>query len=103
VVTNVGYGFDSHNGHFQSPSAGTFVFSWAGVSPSQYRFKLTLTLNGRNVGHAWADTSGYQSASNSVVLALRKGDRVAVVVTEGKLYEPSSQTGYTTFTGYRIN
>ena len=66
-------------------------------------FRLSLTLNGRQVGHAWAETSGYQSAANSVVLALRRGDRVAVLITEGKLYEPTStNTGYTTFTGYKI-
>ena len=66
-------------------------------------FRLSLTLNGRQVGHAWADTNGYQSASNSVALALRRGDRVALVVTEGRLYEPTStDTGYTTFTGYKI-
>ena len=66
-------------------------------------FRLSLTLNGRQVGHAWADTNGYQSASNSVALALRRGDRVALLVTEGRLYEPTStDTGYTTFTGYKI-
>ena len=55
------------------------------------------------MGHAWADTNGYQSASNSVALPLRRGDRVALLVTEGRLYEPTStDTGYTTFTGYKI-
>ncbi len=104
VVTNVGYGFDAYGGRFEAPSDGLYVFSWSGVAPSQSQFRLSLSLNGRQMAHSWGDTSGYQSAGNSVVLALRRGDRVSLVVSEGRIYEPTStQTGYTTFTGYRIN
>ena len=39
VVTNVGSGFDSYNGRFDCPEAGLYVFSWAGVSPSNSQFR----------------------------------------------------------------
>ena len=44
VVTNVGFGFDSYNGHFDSPEAGVYVFSWSGVSPSNSQFRYMTGL-----------------------------------------------------------
>ncbi len=42
--------------------------------------------------------------SNSAVLVLRKGDRVSLRLTEGRVYEPNgTNSGYTTFTGFRIH
>ena len=33
---------------------------------------------------AWGDTNGYQSGSNTAILALNQGDRVYLVLQEGK-------------------
>ena len=52
---------------------------------------------------SWADSAGYQTASGSVTVSLRLGDRVWLEVEEGQVYEPShSSRGYTSLTGYRI-
>ena len=49
VVTNVGFGFDSYNGYFDSPEAGVYVFSWSGVSPSDSHFRYDATgINNSN-------------------------------------------------------
>ena len=48
-------------------------------------------------------SAGYQSASGSVVLTLRRGDQVHLSVLEGEVFEPrDSDRGYTIFSGHRI-
>ena len=55
------------------------------------------------VAASWADSAGYQTASGSVTVSLRQGDRLWLQVEEGQVYEPShSSRGYTSLNGYRI-
>ena len=42
-----------------------------------------MVRNNQEVVSAWGDTNGYQSASNSAILALNQGDRVYLVLQEG--------------------
>lgn len=104
TITDLGYGWDSNSGEFKAYYAGAYVFSWSGVSPNSENFRLTLMKNGLEVGQIWGDRIGYQSGANTVVLQLNSGDRVYLRVSEGELYEPdSSNRGYTTFSGYKLN
>ncbi|TRY79514.1 hypothetical protein TCAL_09334 [Tigriopus californicus] len=104
TITDLGYGWDSNSGEFKAYYSGAYVFSWSGVSPSSNNFRLTLMKNGLEVGQIWGDRIGYQSGANTVVLELNAGDRVYLRVSEGQLYEPdSSNRGYTTFSGYKLN
>merc|ERR1712227_247583 len=102
-LTNLGGGWDGRTGEFTTPASGTYSFSWSALSPDRQQLRLSLMMNGLEMSSSWADSAGYQSSSGSTVLTLRRGDTVALVVTDGEVFEPrDSRRGYTTFTGYRI-
>merc|ERR1712165_626857 len=105
TVTDVGYGWNSRESYFECYYPGTYVFSWSVVSPSNEETRVSLYKDGRETGHhVWGDRNGYQSASNTAVLSLRKGSRVELRLTEGRLYEPStSSRGYNSFSGFKLN
>ena len=102
-LTNLGGGWDGRTGEFTAPASGTYSFSWSALSPDRQQLRLSLMMNGLEMSSSWADSAGYQSSSGSTVLTLRRGDTVALVVTDGEVFEPrDSRRGYTTFSGYRI-
>merc|ERR1712038_106519 len=105
TVTDVGYGWNSRDSYFECYYPGIYVFSWSVVSPSNEETRVSLYENGRETGHhVWGDRNGYQSASNTAVLNLRKGSRVELRLTEGRLYEPSTTSrGYNSFSGFKLN
>merc|ERR1712227_47707 len=97
-LTNLGGRWDGRTGEFTAPASGTYSFSWSALSPDRQQLRLSLEMTS-----SWADSAGYQSSSGSTVLTLRRGDTVALVVTDGEVFEPSnSRRGYTMFSGYRI-
>jgi len=105
TITDVGYGWNPRDSYFECYYPGTYVFSWSAVSPSNSETRLSLYENGRETGHhVWADRNGYQSASETAVLNLKRGAKVELRLTEGQLYEPSnSGRGYNTFSGFKLN
>ena len=104
TITDVGYGWNSRDSYFECYYPGTYVFTWSVVSPSNEETRVSLYENGRETGHhVWGDRNGYQSASNTAVLNLRKGSRVELRLTEGRLYEPSTTSrGYNSFSGFKL-
>ena len=103
TVTDIGYGWNGSTGKFECYYPGIYVFHWTAVSPQNTQFRISLAKNSVEKGHSWGHYDGYQSATNTVVLDLQRGDEVTLKLTEGSIYEPnSSNRGYTTFSGYRI-
>merc|ERR1711872_567399 len=102
-VTNLGGGWNGATGQFIAPYSGTYHFSWSALSTARHHLKLALVRGGREQVASWADSDGYQAASGAAVITLRRGDSVYLYVEEGEVYESSiSNTGYTTFSGFRI-
>jgi len=102
-LTNLGGGWGRDGAHFTSPASGTYHFSWSALSGKDRELRLALKRDGQEVAASWADSAGYQTASGSVTVSLRQGDRVWLEVEEGQVYEPShSSRGYTSLNGYRI-
>merc|ERR1712227_91075 len=87
-LTNLGGGWDGRTGEFTTPASGTYSFSWSALSPDRQQLRLSLMMNGLEMSSSWADSAGYQSSSGSTVLTLRRGDTVALVVTDGEVFEP---------------
>merc|ERR1712227_516500 len=87
-LTNLGGGWDGRTGEFTAPASGTYSFSWSALSPDRQQLRLSLMMNGLEMSSSWADSAGYQSSSGSTVLTLRRGDTVALVVTDGEVFEP---------------
>ena len=102
-VTNLGGGWNGPAGQFVTPYSGTYYFSWSALSTARNHLKLALVRDGREQVASWADQGGYQAASGSAVLTLRRGETVYLYVEEGEVYESSTtNTGYATFSGFRI-
>ena len=103
TVTNLGGGWNGATGQFGAPHSGTYHFSWAALSPANRQLRLALVRNGQEQAASWADMAGFQTASGTAAITLRRGDTVYLYIEEGQVYEPSnSARGYTTFTGYRV-
>merc|ERR1719410_1715844 len=103
TLTNLGGGWNGRSGEFRAPASGTYVFSWSALSSSNNHLQLALMRNGLEMASSWADSQGYQSASGTAVLTLRRGDLLYLSVLGGEVHEPrNSNRGYTTFSGYRI-
>ena len=103
TLTNLGGGWNGRSGEFRAPASGTYVFSWSALSSSNNHLQLALMRNGLEMVSSWADSQGYQSASGTAVLTLRRGDLLYLSVLGGEVHEPrNSDRGYTTFSGYRI-
>ena len=103
TLTNLGGGWNGRSGEFRAPASGTYFFSWSALSSGNNHLQLALMRNGLEMASSWADSQGYQSASGTAVLTLRRGDVVTLSVLGGEVHEPrNSDRGYTTFSGYRI-
>lgn len=103
TITNLGGGWNGRTGEFRAPSSGTYSFSWSALSTERHHLQLGLMRNGLEQVSSWADRTGYQTASGSAVLTLRRGDTVWLEVLDGEVHEPrNSERGYTTFSGYRL-
>ena len=103
TLTNLGGGWSGRGGEFRAPASGTYVFSWSALSSNNNHLQLALMRNGLEMASSWADAQGYQTASSTAVLTLRRGDVVFLSVLGGEVHEPrNSDRGYTTFSGYRI-
>ena len=103
TLTNLGGGWNGRTGEFRAPASGTYVFAWSALSSDTNHLQLALMRNGLEMASSWADAQGYQTASSTVVLTLRRGDVVSLSVLGGEVHEPrNSNRGYTAFSGYRI-
>ncbi|KAK4023259.1 putative Complement C1q tumor necrosis factor-related protein 2 [Daphnia magna] len=103
TLTDVGYGWYPDRSEFVCYYPGLYFFTFHGLSSQTRQFKLSLVKNNQEVISAWGDTNGYQSGSNTAILALNQGDRVYLVLQEGNLHETNNGgRGYTTFSGFRI-
>ena len=103
TITNLGGGWNGRTGEFVAPSSGTYYFSWSALSAVSSPLQLGLMRNDIEMASSWADRSGYQTASGSAVLTLRRGDNVHLEVLDGQVHEPrQSSRGYATFTGHRV-
>lgn len=100
--TNVGNGYDTTSGTFTAPVEGTYVFHFHALSHADEEAWIELFHNDQYVVASYGYTSGsYADSGNSVVLHLKKGDRINVKARPGtdvKLYGDSDEY-YTTFCG----
>ena len=80
VVTNVGNGYNSHLGSFVAPVSGTYVFSTTLVSFYHINSHAQFVKNGQAVTTLFVSgvESGHDTASQTIVLQLQKGDDVTV-------------------------
>ena len=102
VITNVGGGYNASTGRFTCPVDGYYLFEMHILGQADKFTNFQLWLNQQRVVVTETDDLyDYQSASNSAILQLQRGDSVRVVSGAGhSSYADGYVThAYTTFTG----
>nr|XP_022290585.1 complement C1q-like protein 2 [Crassostrea virginica] len=106
IITNVGGGYNEHNGVFTAKQAGLYVF-FCRITAADNGFDIwfDFILNGSTKTHNLVygrSTNPYRTSSNSIVLQLRHGDRVWVKMSVGGKHFNSGVGGDQTFSGYLL-
>ena len=105
VQTNIGSGYNKDTGIFTAPKDGAYVFIWYSFTfKSDSACELYLYRNGAKLSFsAYADTrgkpTGFDSASNSVILSLTIGDTVGIRTAYCAELLPTPETS---FSGFKI-
>nr|QEG59314.1 mucus protein [Cornu aspersum] len=104
VFTNHGSGYNSNTGIFIATKGGLYVFHIHGQPTAGNDFSLTLYHNDNPIitasGRQQGDNVG--TGSNSVTLRLKKNDRVSVKADIRSSLRGSSDSVFSTFSGYLI-
>ena len=105
VWTNIGNGYDSSSGVFTVPRGGVYQFSCSAMTYSGKTLRLHLMKNDQRTVSLYPGDSGYNMGTLSMVLELKKGDRVYIkhpATSEKSLYS-ESEYNYSMFSGYFIS
>ena len=85
VITNEGNAYNGYTGIFSCSEDGLYAFNWNLMSGSNGQECIgTITHNGRKIlaANAQENGSAWEMASNSIVLQLRKGDRIWIAASQ---------------------
>ncbi|XP_062581911.1 complement C1q tumor necrosis factor-related protein 3-like [Saccostrea cucullata] len=100
VITNYGNGYDKWSGHFKAPMKGLYAFSCSVMAINTHALHIELVKNGQVVSTIYSNPSSYDQASETVVLALKKGEKVWARQAYGGRHVRGS---FNLFTGYLIS
>ncbi|XP_056337479.1 complement C1q-like protein 4 [Danio aesculapii] len=102
VITNIGSAYDASSGTFTCKTAGVYYFSFHIVKTGQ-NLRVDMLLNDKTVVSAVAvDLLHTDTASNSVVLQLKAGDRIYLQLNNSDLGKRDSQSRLSSFSGYLL-
>ena len=105
VWTNIGNGYDASSGVFTAPRGGVYQFSCSAMTNSGKTLRLHLMKNDQQTVSLYPGNSGYNMGTLSMVLELKKGDRV-YIKHPGSGYNSlysESEYNYSMFSGYFIS
>ena len=104
VWTNIGNGYDSSSGVFTAPRGGVYQFSCSAMTAYDKILRLHLMKNDQRTVSLYPGQSGYNTGTLSMVLELKKGDRVYIKQggREKSLYSESG-SNFCMFSGYFIS
>ncbi|XP_045187629.2 cerebellin-2-like [Mercenaria mercenaria] len=80
VITNIGNGYNNHHGLFIAPVSGLYMFSTTLLSGPNVEYSAAIEINGSDVVKMFerGTDNRHGSATQTVVVQLKKGDDVAV-------------------------
>ncbi|XP_021353120.1 uncharacterized protein LOC110450160 [Mizuhopecten yessoensis] len=104
VMTDIGSGYNQHDGIFTVPESGMYVFTWKTVSYLHSNVGTTIQMNGSvegALGSFGNSISNYQSATGVIVKSVTAGDHVYIKSSmQGTLV--SNSEARSTFSGWRL-
>ncbi|XP_037070922.1 complement C1q-like protein 2 [Pollicipes pollicipes] len=90
-------------GHFKCKDPGYYYISFHGLSRRNDALTLNLHHNFNEALAGFGDGSGYNTASNSAILYLARGDTISLHIVEGNIHESGQPNrNYATLSGYKI-
>lgn len=105
IITNSGNGYDPNSGMFTAPSDGLYHFAWTTLAASGKQFCTWLVMNGKPIAknHPVANhSSDFISASQNVVLKMKKMDKVVIKIVAGHTGQHMQSNDWSTFSGFKI-
>ncbi|XP_060068273.1 uncharacterized protein LOC132548425 [Ylistrum balloti] len=81
VMTDIGRGYNQHDGIYIVPKSGVYVFTWTTVSSLHSNIGTSLIINGSVeglLGSFGGNINNYQSATGVIVKAVTAGDHVYI-------------------------
>ncbi|GFS01955.1 complement C1q-like protein 2 [Elysia marginata] len=101
IFLNEGSGYDPATGIFTAPYDGTYNFLYHALAELDGVLYLDLYKNQEYISSAYAHvTSDYGSASNAVVVTLKRGDQVYITGHGSSVLYGDPWEVYCTFSGY---
>lgn len=100
VLTNIGNGYNKWSGHFTAPMKGLYLFTCSVMAVGDKYIAVTMVKNGKWTAYAHSSSSVWESGAMSVVLALKKGDKIWIQRYHGDRLLHGS---YNMFSGYLIS
>ncbi|XP_052066209.1 cerebellin-2-like [Mytilus californianus] len=104
VVTNTGSGYDASTGQFVAPYEGLYYFTWTTLSYHSKLFPTQLLHNDNIIAANYLDgrglSSGYASATQSILLHLAAKDKVCIKTERAGTYMSGGK--WSTFSGFKI-
>ncbi|XP_060581358.1 uncharacterized protein LOC132737976 [Ruditapes philippinarum] len=102
VITNLGHGYNNHNGNFVAPMDGTYVFSATLMSMYKRNTRAAFFRNGKLVSQMYLTgiDSAHATASQTIILQLRQWDDVSIHNLDADTGLAGSH--YSVFSGYLL-
>ncbi|XP_056002423.1 complement C1q-like protein 4 [Ostrea edulis] len=102
VITNYGNGYNKWTGHFTAPRKGLYLFSCSIMAGRKTLIHIEIVKNGRRISAIFANDSGFDQSSQTVVLFLKRGDSVWTRQRDRGRHL-HDHVGYNMFTGVLIS
>jgi len=103
VRTNQGNAYDYLTGIFTAPKGGFYVFQVHALSQNGKEAWLKLFQNDQYISSIFSrQTNDYDSAGNTAVLKLKKGDKVYVKAHRDAYLYGAPDDVYNSFSGYLV-
>jgi len=105
VWTNIGNGYDSSSGVFTAPRGGVYQFSCSAMAYFGKTLRLHLMKNDQQTVSLYPGNVGHNMGTLSMVLELKKGDRVYIKhpASGGNSFYSESGSNFSMFSGYFIS
>ncbi|KAL4230594.1 C1q domain [Mactra antiquata] len=104
VYTNIGNGYNAHHGTFVAPVAGVYVFHVTIFTRLGHDVSCKMVVNGVGKVEVYvnAPTGQFNTASQTLIVRLNKGDDVAIQNINTRDYIFSDSRAYDSFSGFLL-
>ena len=103
VSINVGNGYNPGTGKFTAPVDGIYLISLSYLQQNRYSSHVQLIKDGAVYTQLHANHKNYDQLSKTVLIQLKKGQKIWVRLVRGSNYAVYGRERYTTFSGYLIS